>query len=113
MNGLMMDYQLTIPAMARRAERLHPGKTIVSRQPDGSVHRTTYAEVLGRSKRLIGALQRLGVRRGDRVATFCWNHHQHLEAYYGVPSMGAVTHMLNIRLHADELTYIANHAGDS
>ena len=113
MKGLMMDYQLTIPAMARRAERLHPGKTIVSRQPDGSVHRTTYAEVLRRSKRLIGALQRLGVRSGDRVATFCWNHHQHLEAYYGVPSMGAVTHMLNIRLHADELTYIANHAGDS
>jgi long-subunit acyl-CoA synthetase (AMP-forming) len=69
MKCLMMDYQLTIPAMARRAERLHPGKTIVSRQPDGSVHRTTYAEVLGRSKRLIGALQRLGVRRGDRVAT--------------------------------------------
>lgn len=113
MKGLMMDYQLTIPAMARRAERLHPEKSIVARQSDGTVHRTTYDEVLRRSKRLIGALRELGVRRGDRVATFCWNHHQHLEAYYGVPSMGAVTHMLNIRLHADELAYIANHAGDS
>ncbi|MEP6492535.1 MAG: long-chain fatty acid--CoA ligase [bacterium] len=113
MKGLMMDYQLTIPAMARRAERMHAGKPIVARQPDGTLHRTTYGEVLARSKRLIGALKKLGVGRGDRVATFCWNHHQHLEAYYGVPSMGAVAHMLNIRLQPDELAYIVNHAGDS
>jgi fatty-acyl-CoA synthase len=109
----MMDYALTIPAVARRAERLHPDKTIVDRRPDGTLHRTTYGEVLMRSRKLIGALKSLGVERGDRVATFAWNHHQHLEAYYGVPSMGAVTHMLNIRLHADELAYVANHAGDS
>src|SRR6476620_4627510 len=105
MQGLMMDYQLTIPAMARRAAALHPHKAIVSRNADGSLHRTTYGETLARSKRLIGALTKLGVRRGDRVATFCWNHHRHLEAYYAVPSMGAVAHMLNIRLQADELAY--------
>jgi fatty-acyl-CoA synthase len=109
----MMDYALTIPAIARRAERLHPGKTIVARRADGSLHRATYGEVLARSRKLIGALRSLGVSRGDRVATFCWNHHQHLEAYYAVPSMGAVAHMLNIRLHADELAFIVNHAGDS
>ncbi len=113
MHGLMMDYQLTIPAMARRAAALHPHKAIVSRNADRSIHRTTYGETLARSRRLIGALRKLGVRRGDRVATFCWNHHQHLEAYYAVPSMGAVAHMLNIRLHADELAYIVNHAEDS
>ena len=108
-----MDYALTIPAIARRAERLHQRKTIVARRADGSLHRTTYGETLARSRKLIGALQSLGVGRGDRVATFCWNHDRHLEAYYGVPSMGAITHMLNIRLQADELAYIANHAGDS
>src|SRR5262249_5640988 len=75
--------------------------------------RTTYAETLARSRKLIGALRALGVEHGDRVATFSWNHHQHLEAYYAIPSMGAVAHMLNIRLHPDELAYIANHAGDS
>jgi fatty-acyl-CoA synthase len=113
MLGLMMESPLTIPAMARRAEALHARKEIVTRRPDRSIHRTTYGDVLARSRRLIGALRSLGVRRGDRVATFCWNHHQHLEAYYAVPSMGAVAHMLNIRLQPDELTYIANHAGDS
>jgi fatty-acyl-CoA synthase len=113
MHGLMMDYALTIPAIARRAERMHPGKTIVARRADGSLHRTTYGETLARSRKLIGALRSLGVQRGDRVATFSWNHHQHLEAYYAVPSMGAVAHMLNIRLQPDELAFIVNHAGDS
>ena len=113
MDGLMMHYPLTIPAMARRAESLHSRKPIVGRRADGSIERTTYAEVLRRSRRLIGALRELGVRRGDRVATFCWNHQQHLEAYYAVPCMGAVLHTLNIRLAPDEVAYIANHAGDS
>lgn len=113
MRGLSMNYQLTIPAIARRAEQLHRRKPVVARQADRSIVRTTYGEVLQRSRRLIGALRALGVKRGDRVATFCWNHQQHLEVYYGVPAMGAVVHTLNIRLHPDELAYIANHAGDS
>ena len=112
MQSLMMDYQLTIPALIRRAAQLHGGKAIVDRQPDRSIHRTTYRETIGRARRLAGALRALGVTRGDRVATFCWNHHQHLEVYYGVPAMGAVLHTLNIRLHAEDLAYIANHAGD-
>ncbi|HWJ21788.1 MAG TPA: long-chain fatty acid--CoA ligase [Gemmatimonadaceae bacterium] len=112
MHGLMMDYELTIPTLVRRAEQLHAGKEIVSRRPDRSLHRTTYGEVIRRARSLAGALRALGVAPGDRVATFCWNHARHLEAYYGVPSMGAVLHTLNIRLHPDELTYVATHAGD-
>ncbi|MFI5228382.1 MAG: long-chain fatty acid--CoA ligase [Gemmatimonadales bacterium] len=112
MQGLMMDYQLTIPALVHRAEQYHRAKAIVDRRSDGTAYRTTYGELLDRAHRLAGALRALGVAPGDRVGTFCWNHHQHLEAYYAVPSMGAVLHTLNIRLHADELTYIANHAGD-
>ena len=113
MHGLMMDVPLTIPLIVRHAEALHGTKTIASRLPDRSVRRLTYAEVLGRSRRLAGALRKLGVRRGDRVATFCWNHHQHVETYFAAPCMGAVVHTLNIRLGAEELSYIANHAGDS
>jgi fatty-acyl-CoA synthase len=109
---MMMDYQLTIPALARRAEQMHPSKPIVSRRPDRSLHRTTYGECLARARRLSGALRGLGVRPGDRVATLCWNHHQHLEAYVAIPGMGAVLHTLNLRLHARELEYIVNHAGD-
>src|SRR5579872_6144778 len=112
MQGLMMDVPLTIPQIVRHAEVLHGAKLVTSRLPDRGIRRVTYAEVFARSRRLAGALRRLGVQRGDRVATFCWNHHQHLETYFAVPCMGAVVHTLNIRLAAEELAYIANHAGD-
>jgi fatty-acyl-CoA synthase len=112
MQGLMMDYQLTVPAMLRRAEQFSADKEIVSRLPDRSFHRYTYADLVRRAKRLSLALQTLGVRSGDRVATLCWNHHQHLEAYFGVSTAGAVIHTLNLRLHPNDLTYIINHAED-
>ncbi|HEX4682989.1 MAG TPA: long-chain fatty acid--CoA ligase [Gemmatimonadaceae bacterium] len=112
MHGLMMDFELTIPALIRRAERLHPRKLIVSRQPDRSLHHTTYGDVIHRARKLAGALRALGIEPGDRVATFCWNHSRHLEAYYAVPCMGAVLHTLNLRLFPDDLAYIAAHAGD-
>ncbi len=54
----------------------------------------------------------LGIRQGDRVATLCWNHYQHLEAYFAIPCMGAIVHPLNIRLSPDDLGYIVNHAED-
>ncbi|MGH7525954.1 MAG: long-chain fatty acid--CoA ligase [Gemmatimonadales bacterium] len=107
-----MDYQLTVPAILRRTEALFAGRPIVSRRPDRSLRRTTYGDCLRRARRLAFALERLGVRPGDRVATLCWNHDRHLEAYFAVPSLGAVLHTLNLRLHPDELGYIADHAGD-
>ena len=113
MQGLMMDVPLTIPLIVRHAEALHGAKRVISRRPDRGVTRLTYGELFGRARRLAGALHELGVRRGDRVATFCWNHHQHVETYFAVPCMGAVVHTLNIRLSAEELAYIANHAADS
>jgi fatty-acyl-CoA synthase len=113
MRGLMMDVPLTIPLIVRHVEALYGEKSVINRRPDRSVERLAYAAVIARARRLAGALQKLGVKRGDRVATFCWNHHQHVETYFAVPCMGAVVHTLNIRLGADELAYIANHAGDS
>ena len=106
-----VDYQLTIPAIMRRAAMLFGERPIVSR--DGAtVHRYRYADMLRRAKQLAGALADLGVRPGDRVATLAWNDRQHLEAYFAVPAMGAVLHTLNVRLHARDLAYVIGHADD-
>jgi fatty-acyl-CoA synthase len=112
MEGLMMDYPLTITAMLRRTESMFGHKDIVSRRADKTLEHSTYAMALKRARKLGSALNQLGVGRGDRVATLCWNHLRHLEAYFGVPCSGAVLHTLNLRLHLDELSYIASHAGD-
>src|SRR5919199_171660 len=111
MDGLMMDRPLLIRDIAERVERLFPQREIVSRTHTG-VERSTYGEVVARARRLASSLERLGVRRGDRVATFGWNSRRHLELYLAVPSMGAVLHTLNIRLFEDDLRYIVGHAQD-
>jgi len=112
MRGLMMDFPLTLAALLRHTERSHSGQEVVSRSTDRSLQRYTYGDCLERARRLGAALRGLGAAPGDRVATFCWNHSRHLEAYYGVPASGFVLHTLNIRLHGDELAYIATHADD-
>jgi fatty-acyl-CoA synthase len=111
-NGLMMDYQLTLPPLLRRAEMYFGDKEIVTRLPDKGWHRYTYRDMSRRAKQLAVALQELGLDRGDRVATLCWNHYQHLEAYFGIPCGGFVLHTLNLRLHPNDLAYIATHAND-
>ena len=88
------------------------GKEIVTRLPDKSFHRYTYADFAARARRLASALQGLGLKDGARVATLAWNHYQHLEIYFGVPISGNVVHTLNLRLSPGDLAYIANHAGD-
>ncbi len=112
MHGLMMDFQLTIPTILRRAESLFGHKQVVTRLPDRSIVRRPYADVLDRAKRLAVALTELGVRPGDRVATLGWNTQHHLEAYLAIPSIGAVLHTLNLRLHCDDISYIVNDAED-
>jgi fatty-acyl-CoA synthase len=108
----MMDYQLSIPAILRRAETLFKHKTVTSRRPDKTLARHSFAEILDRVRRLAVALPTLGVAPGMRVATLAWAGHQHLEAYLAIPSIGAVLHTLNLRLHPDELAYIVNDAED-
>lgn len=108
----MMNYPLTITHMIERARTQFPRAEIVTRRADKSLVRNSYAEIAVRASRLAAALKRLGIRPGDRVATLCWNHREHLEAYLGIPAMGAVVHTLNLRLHPSELAYIANHAED-
>jgi fatty-acyl-CoA synthase len=112
MNGLMMDFPLTLAAIFRRAEQVFSRREIVTRRTDRSLHRYRYRDFADRTRRLASALQRLGIRPGDRVATLGWNHHQHLEAYFGIPLMGGVLHTLNLRLLPDELAFIVNDARD-
>ena len=109
--GTMMDFPLTLRHFLERARQIFPRKEIVTKMAAG-MHRHTYADFYARVLRLANALARLGVRKGDRVATFAWNHYRHLELYFAVPCMGAVLHTLNIRLFPDQLAYVINHAGD-
>ena len=112
MRGTIMDYPLTLPTILEHAGRLHGSQEIVSRKSDKSLHRYRFSKFYKRTKYLAEALINAGLKPGDRVGTLCWNHYAHLEAYFGVPCAGGVLHTLNLRLHADELAYIACHAGD-
>ena len=108
----MMDFPLTISSFFKRAETLFQHKSIITRLPDKSIHRYTYEDFAIRTRRLGAGLATLGVGDGDRVATLCWNHYQHLEIYFAVPCSGAILHALNLRLSPGDLAYIVNHAED-
>ena len=90
MQGLMMDYQLTLDRILEHAQRMFPHKQVSTKLPDGTLHRYTYANFAQRTKRLANILRQLGVQKGDRVGTFAWNNYQHLELYYAIPGCGAV-----------------------
>ncbi len=111
MQGQMMDYQLTLTPLLERARRLFPKKEIVTKAGPG-LERFTYEQMTERVARLANALEKLGVKRGDRVATFAWNNTRHLELYFAVPCMGAVLHPINLRLPGDQIAYIIGHADD-
>jgi fatty-acyl-CoA synthase len=111
-DATMMHYPLTTNHIVKRAAKLFPHVEIVSQMPDKSLKRHDYASVYARSKSLAKALIEAGLKPGERVATLMWNHHAHLEAYYGVPMAGGVYHTLNLRLSPADIAYIANHAED-
>lgn len=108
----MMDYPLTLIATLERVGKYFAATEIVSRLPDRSLHRYNWGQLRERALRLAECLLSLGLKKGDRVATLMWNHYAHLECYFGVPAAGGVLHPLNLRLHPDEIAWIANHAQD-
>ncbi len=112
MRGMMMDRPLLISQLVAYSAAYHRDAEIVSRAIEGGIHRYRYPDLEGRAKRLAKALQRHGVRLGDRVATLAWNSYRHLELYFGISGMGAVCHTINPRLFHDQLRYIVNHAED-
>src|SRR5215468_4902763 len=97
MQGLMMDYPLTIHTIFRRAEALFGSCEVVTRRADRSIDRRSFADFTARARRLATALRVMGLKPGDRVATLGWNHAEHLEAYFGIPLGGCVLHTLNLR----------------
>src|SRR5580692_10769153 len=112
MRSTMMDFPLTIATIMRYGTTVFGDKEVVTCAGDQPARRRSYADVGERAARLANALRSLGVDGDQRVATFMWNNAEHLEAYLTIPSMGAVMHTLNLRLAADQVGYIATHAGD-
>ena len=112
MRSTMMRDGLSLNDLLERAGRLHGESQIVSRLPDKSLVRHSFAEYYRRTRRLAAALLAAGLRKGERVATLCWNHYAHLECYFGIPAAGGVMHTLNLRLSPDDIAWIANHAKD-
>src|SRR2546430_14419065 len=106
----MMEYPLTLAFILRRAETLFGHKAIITRRPDKTLHRYTYADFVPRAKKLAVALQQLGLRRGDLVATLCWNQYEHLEAYFGIPLSGNDHHTDNPHMPNSDLAYHVNDA---
>jgi fatty-acyl-CoA synthase len=111
LEGLMQDFPLTLQHMLRRMRDCHPGAEVATLTDEG-IRSTSFGEVAARVDRLACALGTLGVSEGDRVGTFAWNNQRHFELYMAVPCVGAVLHTLNVRLFAEQLVYIVNHAED-
>jgi len=109
---MMMDRPLLISQLVAYSAAYHRDAEIVSRAVEGGIHRYRYPDLEARAKCLAKALQRHGVRLGDRVATLAWNSYRHLELYFGISGMGAICHTINPRLFHDQLRYIVNHAED-
>ena len=110
MRGLMQERPLLVSGLIEYAEKYHGDVEIVSRLPDRSVHRSDWKTIAMRARCLANALRRLGVAKGDRVATLAWNSYRHLELYFGVTGSGGVLHTVNPRLFPEQIQYIIHHA---
>jgi fatty-acyl-CoA synthase len=110
--GAMQHHQLRVMRLVDHAEREHGGREIVTAWGDGSISRTNWRGVAQDARRMAKALTKLGIARGDRVATLAMNHAHHLTSWYGAIGMGGILHTINPRLFPDQLAYIANHAED-
>jgi fatty-acyl-CoA synthase len=105
------DHPLTLQLILERMRRVYADSEVVGVRGEERSS-ISYGDLTERADRLCRALEALGVRSGDRVATFAWNTPEHLEAYLAVPCMGAVLHTVNVRLFADQVAYVVNHAQD-
>lgn len=109
----MQNDPFNLIEILEHAARFHGHVPVVTRLvEDGSIHRSSYAEVATRARQLANALAGLGVEFGDRIGTLGWNTHRHLEAWYAISGQGAVCHTINPRLFEEQIEYIVNHAED-
>jgi len=112
MQGLMMDFPLTITSIMEHAERVHGAQEIVSVTRDNPRHRYTYADAFGRVRQLANTMNSWGLSASDRIATLAWNDYRHFETYYASACSGYVCHTINPRLFPEQIVYIINHAED-
>ena len=110
--GAMQEWPLRVMRLVDHAEREHGDSEIVTAWADGSITRTNWRTVASDARRMANALEAIGMKKGDRIATLAMNHSRHLAAWYGVVGMGGILHTINPRLFDDQLEYIANHAED-
>ncbi|MFE9432072.1 long-chain fatty acid--CoA ligase [Streptomyces sp. NPDC006640] len=109
----MQDVPLTVTRILVHGARIHGESQITTWTGEGEPHRRSFREAGARANQLAHALRDdLGVMGDERVATLMWNNAEHVEAYYAIPSMGAVLHTLNLRLPAEQLVFIVKHAAD-
>ena len=112
MIGDMQNWTPNVAGIIEHAKAMHPKTEVISRLVSGEIHRSNYEEVCIRSRKLASALEKDGVKEGEVIATLALNTYRHLEMYYGISGMGAITHTLNFRLHPEQAVYIINHAED-
>ncbi len=112
MLGLMQDWPLLCHRIIDHAAIYHAERPVITRSVEGPIVETNYAEIRKRALKVAQALEKDGVKLGDRVATMAWNTWRHLEAWYGILGIGAIYHTVNPRLFADQLVWIMNHAED-
>ena len=112
MIGDMQKWTPNVAGIIEHAREIHPKTEIISRLVSGEIHRSNYEKVCIRSRKLASTLEKDGVKKGDVIATLALNTYRHLEMYYGISGMGAITHTLNFRLHPEQAVYIINHAED-
>ena len=112
MLGLMQDWPLLCHRIIEHAATIHGTQEVITRSVEGPIHRTNYRQIRDRALKVSQALERDGIKLGDRVSTIAWNTWRHLEAWYGIMGIGAICHTVNPRLFPDQIGWIVNHAQD-
>jgi fatty-acyl-CoA synthase len=112
MLGLMQDWPLLCHRIIEHAAQVHGHQEVVTTSIEGPIHRTNYRDIHERALKVSQALDREGIRFGDRIATIAWNTWRHLECWYGIMGIGAICHTVNPRLFAEQIAWIVNHAQD-
>lgn len=113
MRALMMDKPLLISGLLEHAAAMHGDRELVSWSSQGSPHRSSYAEIAKRVRRLANALRRCGIVPGNRIATLAWSTHRHLEVFYAASGIGAICHTVNPRLPPRQIAWMLDHAEDT
>src|ERR1700749_4233831 len=112
MLGLMQDWPLLVHKIIDHAALYHAKREVVCRTVEGPIIRTNYGEMAKRARKVAHALDRRGIKLGDRIARMAWNTPRHIESWYGITGIGAIYHTLNPRLFPEQIAYIVNHAED-